>query len=190
MSSGVASRLLVSTEDGEIAKIASRLGAEVEHRPAALAADSARVTDVCLHVLDRERKRGRHYDILICLLATAPMRTADDVRNVVRLLEPGRCDFAMAVTHYAISPCFALRKNPDSTLERMWREYIGVPRTQLPELLTDNGSTYAVCVAPFREAKSFYGPRLRGYVMPRERSIDIDDAIDLEIARRLHGAGS
>ena len=49
-------------------------------------------------------------------------------------------------------------------------------------MLSDNGSTYVVSVPAFRYEKTFFGSDLRGYVMPRTRSVDIDVATDLEIA--------
>jgi len=50
-------------------------------------------------------------------------------------------------------------------------------------LVVGNGSTYAACVEAFRQYKSFYGPGMRGHLMPMIRSVDIDDGEDLEIAQ-------
>src|SRR2546421_3954334 len=91
--SGIFTRVVVSTEDREIAEVARHAGAEVHERSNALATDSARVVDVCISLLDDEARSGRAWDFFGCLLATAPMRTADDVRRAYALIEPGVCQF-------------------------------------------------------------------------------------------------
>ena len=94
------SRIAVSTEDEEIARIARACGAEVHERDPGLASDTARLVDVCLGFLDEEERAQREWDVFACLLATAPMRTAHDIASACALIEPGICDFAMAVTTY------------------------------------------------------------------------------------------
>jgi CMP-N-acetylneuraminic acid synthetase len=64
----------------------------------------------------------------------------------------------------------------------MWPELIELRASELPQLVVDNGSTYVVDVAAFERHQTFYGPKLRGYEMPRERSIDIDTREDYEYA--------
>jgi len=183
--SGLFSRIVVSTEDPEIARIARDWDAEWHERPVALAADTASVIDVCLGFLEDEGRARRHHDTLACLLPTAPMRSADDIRGVHALLEPGACEFAMAVTTYDLPPLQALRRTVDGYLEPMWSEYNNLRSQDAPSLYVDNGSTYVAATGSLRRERSFYGPRLRGYLMPRERSVDIDEPLDLELARAL-----
>jgi pseudaminic acid cytidylyltransferase len=180
--SGLFDRVVVSTEDAEIADIAQRAGADIDRRPARFATDQAHVTDVCLDFLERERSVGRTWDVMSCLYATAPMRTAADIRATAGLLDPGRCDFAMAVTRYPLPPHQALKLEADGVLSPMWPELIGRRANELPGLVVDNGSTYAVDVAAFERSRTFYGPKLRGYEMPRARSVDIDTREDFEYA--------
>ena len=179
---GLFQRVVVSTDDPEIERTARRFGAEVHRRPAELATDRAQVVEVCVHFLQEEYARGRHHDILCCLYATAPLRNADDIRCTVRLVEQGECDFAMAVTEYYYPPHQALKESESGFLEPMWPEMVNMQSQALPMMLIDNGSTYAVSVPVFLETRSFYGPRLKGYRMPRERSVDIDLKEDLELA--------
>jgi CMP-N-acetylneuraminic acid synthetase len=175
-------RVLVSTDDAEIADAARGFGAEVRDRPQALAGDGATVEEVCLHVLGEEEAAGRRYDQFACLYATAPLRTGEDVRAVVGLIEAGRHDFAMAVTQYGLSPLLALRPTADGELEPLWPEMIHGGMRRHRGLLVSNGSTYAATVSAFRRLRTFYGPGLRGHVMPAERSTDINTADDLDLA--------
>lgn len=183
--SGLFSRVVVSTEDREIAQVAREWGVEVHARPLDLATDGARLVDVCLGFLDDEERAGRRCDVIACLLATAPMRGAHDIQGVCALIEHGLCDFAMAVTTYDLPPLQALREIPGGFLEPMWPELAHLRSQETPRLFVDNGSTYFASTAALRREKTFYGSRLRGYLMPRERSVDIDDPLDLEVARLL-----
>ncbi len=180
--SGCFERVVVSTEDDEIAAVAEACGASVDRRAPALATDSAVVVDVCIDFLNRESAAGRNWRTMACLYATAPMRTANDIRGTVSLLEDGVCDFAMAVTSFDHSAYHAMQLSDDSRLSPVFPELIESRAGDLPRLRVDNGSTYAVNVAEFRRYKTFYGPNLRAYDMPRTRSVDIDTREDYEFA--------
>jgi pseudaminic acid cytidylyltransferase len=175
-------RVVVSTEDEEIAAISEQFGANVHHRAAALATDQATVVEVCLDFLDSEAKAGRNWDVMGCLYATAPLRNAGDIRATVALLEPKRCTFAMAITKYNMSPHEAMKVGADNVLTPMWPDVSELRSSDLPPLRVDNGSTYAVDISSFRQQRTFCGPSLRGYEMPMSRSIDIDTREDFDLA--------
>jgi pseudaminic acid cytidylyltransferase len=187
LQTGLFDRTVVSTEDAEIADISKRYGAEVLIRPLELAADTASVVDVCLHALELEGRRGAFYDILCCLYATAPLRNAVDIRNTVELVRSRECDFAMAVTEYHYPPHQAMIINDSGFMEAMWPYLVNKRWQDVPKMLIDNGSTYVASVPEFIRVKSFRGPKLRGYYMPRNRSVDIDVAEDLELAKYFRG---
>jgi pseudaminic acid cytidylyltransferase len=180
--SGCFARIVVSTEDEEIAATARRCGAEVEPRGPELATDTAGVVDVCLDLLDREDRAGHPWDTMCCLYATAPLRNARDVRATMQLLQVGACSFAMGVTSFDLQPHLALKFAADGGLSPMWPDLIKYRASDLPALRVSNGTSYAVHVGAFREYRTFYGPGLRGYDMPRHRSVDIDTQDDLDLA--------
>lgn len=183
LESGCFESVVVSTDDGEIAKVAEQYGATVELRSADLATDEAKVKDVCIAFLDQEKAAGREYDVLSVLYATAPLRTAGDVRAVVGLIEPGRCHFSLATTRFSLPPHQALKRAGDGSLEPMWPDLLNRRSSDIPALEVDNGSTYAVYVPAFRKTLNFYGPKgqMRGYLMPAKRSVDVDTREDLEL---------
>jgi pseudaminic acid cytidylyltransferase len=183
--SGCFSRVIVSTEDDEIAEVALRFGAEVDVRDTSLASDTATVHAVCITFLDAERARGRDWDQMACLYATAPLRTADDIRATMALLETGVCDFAMGVSSYDKQPHQALKLMPGNALVPMWPELLKYRASDLPPLRASNGTTYVVNCEAFRQHGDFYGPNLRGHNMPRNHAVDIDTAEDLEFARLI-----
>lgn len=184
LDSGSFDRVVVSTEDDEIANAARSYGAEVDRRPLALAGDRASVVDVCVELLTREIAAGRNYVAMGVLYATAPLRGAEDIRATMALLEPRRCDFALAVTDYDLPPYRALRREADNTLVPMWPEFAFVKSQDMPPLYVNNASTYCVSVSAFLQNKSFTGPGARGHFISRARTTDIDTTEDLEDARR------
>ncbi|MCP5370562.1 MAG: pseudaminic acid cytidylyltransferase [Hyphomicrobiales bacterium] len=184
-------RVVVSTDDGEIAAAAGAAGAEVDPRPAHLAGDDAGIADVCLELLDREEAAGRTYDVLAILLATAALRTAADVRATVDLVGPGGVEFAMAVTTFGFPPHQALRDDGAGGLRALWPDLINARSSEFGQVCVDNGSTYAAAVPAYRARRGdLYAPGLRGHVMPRARSVDIDYAEDLDFARLLAQAAA
>jgi CMP-N-acetylneuraminic acid synthetase len=182
VSSGCFARVLVSTEDAEIAETARAAGADVHRRDPVLATDAATLTEVCFDILDGEERAGHTYETFACLYATAPLRQADDIAAVVALAERDDADFALAVTAYPLPPHQALRLGDDGTLAPMWPDLINLRADKVGRLVVDNGSTNAAKVAAFRQHRTFYGPRLAGHLMPRERSVDIDELADYELA--------
>lgn len=175
-------RVFISSEDAEIIKIGARYGAEISQRPSTLATDSATVVQVCLDLLAQEQTQGRSYDVICCLYATAPLRRAEDIAATVNLIVPGKCDFALALTGYTHYAHQALKLNDSGFFEPMWPEYTFSRGEQVGELFAGNGSTYAASVGSFQSHKRFYGPKMKGYLMPFMRSVDIDNQEDFEMA--------
>lgn len=180
---GLFHRILVSTENAEIARVARDYGAEVDTRPAALGRDEITVTEVCKELLDRLERQGERYDTLTVLYATAPLRSAEDIRATHALLERGRCDFAMAVTEFQQAMHQALRGDVEGKLTPVFPEMVSRRAEAAGRFFAGNGSTYSVDVSAFLRERGFYGQPLRGHVMPPERSVDIDTAADLDLAR-------
>lgn len=185
--SGCFARIAVSSEDEEILALARAAGAEAAVRPAALASDGARVVPVLLDLLDSEARQGRDYDLVCCLYPAAPLRAAEDIRAVLALIEPGRAAFALAVTDYDLPPHQALKLGADNALAPMFPDLVMRRDEEIGRLVVDNGSTYAATVAAFRAHETFYGPGLRGHVMPRARSVDINLPDDLDLADYYYG---
>ena len=184
---GLFDRILVSTEDEEIADISRKYGADIASRDSNLASDEATVTDVCVDFLTSEESLGRMYDVLCVLYATAPLRNTQDIKHVTKLIDPGVCDYALAITQYDLPPHQALKLLNDGAITPMWPDLVSARADAIGDLRVDNGSTYVVSVQPFLETRTFYGPNLRGYEMPRERSVDIDTRDDYDLASYYAG---
>lgn len=180
--SGLFDRIVVSSEDEDILHIAGQAGADQERRAQALATDFATVSQVCRDFLGSEQQQGHHYDILCVLYATAPLRTAEDIRAVVNLVSTGKTETALATTTYSQPPNQALKIMDGNLLAPMWPDIADLNSKDMPPLCVDNGSTYAVRIQKFLQTGSFIGPDTRGHLMPACRSVDIDTQEDLVLA--------
>ena len=179
--SGLFDAVYVSTEDVEIAEVARAHGAEVIERPADIAGDRATVVQVCLHALDVHPEIDR----LCCLYATAVLLRPESLIAAHALLdEAPEADFVMGVSEYEHPPVQALKADDQGYLSYMWPEWRGVQSQFQPRLLVSNGSLYWARAEALRAEKTFYGRRLKGWVVPSEQVADIDTAADLERARR------
>ena len=185
-------RTLVTTDDPAIARACLALGAEVPWlRTGDLAADNTPMLPVVLDALARCEAGGEHYDAVCLLQPTAPFRTADDIDGAVALLErsaadavisfvqvddahPARMRFVDADGRVGASPY------PEGTEGRR--------RQDLPPLFLRNGALYLTRTEVLRERRCFQGDDCRAWVMPRERSVNIDAPIDLRIAEAVLAA--
>ena len=181
--SGVIDRLIVSTEDDEVAAAAREIGLEVPFmRPPELARDPAGVVQVALHALDMLEAAGELYDSLVVLLPTCPLRTAADIRSAYELFIERKRPFLMSVSEFEHTPLAALGPTEDGRLEPYLPQYFGRKSQEMPKAYRPNGAVHVLDVKAFRRARSYVAQPLVGYVMPRERSFDIDTEDDLRAA--------
>ena len=176
-------KVIVSTEDEEIAEISINAGAQVDIRDVLLASDEATVNMVCEDVISKEEQLGNHYQYFCCLYATAPLRTANDILNTVKLITSGSCDQAMAVTNFNLPAFQAMFYLPEGELIPLLPDFVNKRKSDLNEIVVDNGSTYASTVETFRKLKKLVSPNMQGYKMDSIRSIDIDKKSDYDLAK-------
>jgi CMP-N-acetylneuraminic acid synthetase len=183
--SGLFDRVCVSTEDAEIAEVARRHGAEVIERPPAIAEDRSTVVQVCLHALETQPD----IDLLCCVYATACLLRSKTLIDSRALLDAApSADFVMGVSEYEHPPVQALKADEQGFLSYMWPEWRGVQSQFQPHLVVSNGTLYWARAEALRRERSFYGSRLKGFVVPADEVADIDTAEDLERARhRIEG---
>jgi CMP-N-acetylneuraminic acid synthetase len=178
----------VSTDDRRIAGEARAAGAEVLLRPTELAGDEALVIDAIRYHLRQWRGTPEAPGIVVLLQPTSPLRSAADVEASLRPLLEGSHD------------CAATFCRCGTHLQRLWRPVGGavepflaeadhwLPRQKLPELYEINGAVYAFFTERLPdEARGPLFGRIAPVLMPRERSVDIDDVFDLLLAEALLG---
>ena len=105
LQSGIFDKVMVSTEDEEIAEVAKRYGAQIPFfRSQEASDDYATTNDVILEVLEEYGKRGETYDLACCIYPTAPFVTSDKLQGAVRALEGSDADTLIPVVAFSYPP--------------------------------------------------------------------------------------
>jgi CMP-N-acetylneuraminic acid synthetase len=189
LSSRFAAPVFVSTEDAEIAAISRAAGAIIIERPAGLAADDTPTLPVILHALPQiEAALGSTIEILVLLQATTPFRNADDIDRTVSLLDDTAADSAVSVVEAGHFHPQKFKRLEDGKLAPFFMPEIeGASRQSLSAACIRNGGIYATRRRTLLDKSSLYGDDCRAYVMPAERSVEIDTELDFAFAEFLLG---
>lgn len=178
-------RVVVSTEDKEIASVVEKYNAEVIKRPVELAQDDSLAFFTYIHVLDFLKNHEEYYpDIIVILQPTSPLRIVEDVDNAIELFMKIDCDSVIGVTEdNEIYWSFRLK---DSFLDPVFgKEFLSKNRQDLPMLYRPNGAIFVTTPQNLLKNRGFHGDKVIPYVMPDERSVDIDTTVDFELANIL-----
>ena len=181
-------RVVVSTDDELIARVAREAGAEIVMRPPELGSDSATSESALLHVLDFLQTRDRYNpDLVVFLQATSPLRCSDDVSAAIGALLENQADslFSCCPVHG-----FVWRRD-SADLSSVTYDFRARPRRQdMPEYLLENGSIYVFRPWVLRQFGNRLGGRIAVYRMAPEHSFQIDEPGDLDLMERLLAAGN
>ena len=181
-------RVIVSTDSAKISEVAVRYGAEVVGRPAHLATDSAIVVDAIRHLIQHVRAHGEHVDILVLLEPTCPLRTSADIDSCLELLtDPKkRLDSVATFKHADLNPHRAWKIQDGYPTVFVEGAIPWKPRQQLPEAFQLNGAVYAFfCDRLPSDSISLLFGAMGAVMMPDERSVDIDNALDFTIVEAV-----
>jgi CMP-N-acetylneuraminic acid synthetase len=181
-------RIIVSTDDREIAETARKAGAEVPFmRPNELARDDTPKLPVIKHAVQFLESQGYRPDIVVDLDPTSPLRTEKDIEACIRMVTTGEADNVFSVTRASKSPYFnmveiidgrvRLVKPPDSPAKR---------RQDAPEVYDMNASIYVWKRDALMNNDTLFLEKTRIYLMPKW-AIDIDDETDFEFVEYMLG---
>lgn len=186
LESGLFSRVVVSTDDSEIAKIAKQSGAELPFiREAYLADDHSPVSIVSLDALNRLDPECNIYDNIAQLMPNCPLRNAIDIKNSYEYFLQTKSSSQLSVTKYGwLNPWWAFKKDNEN-LEALFPETLKKRSQDLPDLVCPTGAIWWAKAASLRQAKTFYTDDKTGFEMPWHRAIDIDDYDDWKMTEVL-----
>lgn len=174
-------RVVVSTDDPEIAAAARAHGAEVVMRPDALAGDMARSEDALLHVLDTlEETEGYRPDAIAFLQCTSPLTAPEDIDGTLAALEEQQADSALAVVpfHY-----FLWSRGEDGSAEGINHDKsFRLMRQQREPEFVETGAVYAMRIEGFRQARFRFFGKTAMHEIPVEHWQEIDEPADFRIA--------
>ena len=188
LASNSISRVIVSTDDDEIASIAKECGAEVPFiRPINLANDTSMVMDAYLHMIDRiAEETSQPAETFVALLPTVPLRLPEDIDNAVNIFDVNNADSVISVTEAPVPIQWYRKITSKGLLQDYLPEFNAVEnRQELEKTYVPNGSIYIFRTEILRATRQYYNDNTYPYIMPRERSADIDELIDFEWAEFL-----
>lgn len=176
----------VSSDDSKILHIAEEYGAKTDFRPTELCGDKVKAVEVVAEFLHRKQSSVGWENVVMCL-PTCPFRTSEDIIKAMELflIEKNTCPRLIGVTRCDFPPQLALAKEEGAPYVDM-REpeaYGFSTRSQdCQDLFFPNGSIYISTVEDFLKVKTFFGRPMLSYIMPPERSFDIDYPYQFRIA--------
>jgi CMP-N,N'-diacetyllegionaminic acid synthase len=179
--------IVVSTDSAEYAEIAKQWGANVPLlRSKELASDTASTWDAIKEVLRYYSSRGRDFDTVAVLQPTSPLRTAQDIiaGYEVYLRKEARAVVAVCEVDHSPLWCNVLPEN-HSMNQFLNTEWSDKPRQNLQNFYRINGALYIVKAEDCLLSSPLYNEHCYATIMPKERSVDIDDEFDFRIAAAL-----
>lgn len=184
--SGMFDRVIVSTDDPEIAAIAASLGAEVPFvRPAELADDHVGTTEVVAHATRWLLDGQPDVSQVCCIYATAPFVEPDDLRRGLSALDSGAWRYAFSATEFAAPIFRAFRQIPGGGVQMFFPEHMSTRSQDLPPALHDAGQFYWGTRQAWLEMAPVFSEHSVAVPIPRMRSQDIDTPEDWEFAEAL-----
>jgi len=178
-------RIIVSTEDKEISEISKKCGAEVIERPEELAKDETPTIDVIFHVLQVVKAENFEPGAVVLLQPTSPLRNVQDIDNAIELFLKNDCESVVSVCEVEHSLYWSFEIENRYLKPIFGGKYLNMRRQDLPKVYTPNGAIYVSTPEILRKYKSFYCSKTIPYIMPPERSVDIDNEIDFMLAELL-----
>lgn len=188
--SGCFERIIVSTDDHEIADIAQQWGAEVPFmRPRELSDDYTGTQPVIAHAINTLQAASEQpITLACCIYATAPFIQAEDMQAGMKQLQKQQTDFAFSVTSYAFPIQRALRITPDQRVAMFNPEHFQTRSQDLEEAWHDAGQFYWGTSEAWLSGQPIFGTHAIPIVLPRHHVQDIDTAEDWERAEWLFRA--
>lgn len=181
-------KVVVSSDDAEIAQVAQQYGADVPFmRPEPLARDESSSIDVLKHTLMELENRGERYRYLVLLQPTSPLRTAAHIDAAIETLLAKQADAVVSVCELDHPVEWSNTLPEDLSLDGFFpAQYRGLRSQDLPKRYRINGAIYITDIARFQQENALlYDGNAFAYIMDKRDSIDVDDETDFLMAKVL-----
>lgn len=172
-------RVIVSTDDAEIADVARQYGAEIPFiRPAEFSDDHTGTIPVIRHAIDWLIKDGQQPEHVCCIYATAPFITPEEIRRGLEILTDSGCNFAFSVTSYPFPIQRAIRITSKGRVEMFNPDLFNNRSQDLEEAYHDAGQFYWGRAVAWLTEKMIFSTDASPVLLPRHRVQDIDTVED------------
>lgn len=179
--------VFVSTDSEKYAEIARKCGARVPFlRSERLANDTASSWDVVRETLVKYKEIGKRFETIALLQPTSPLRRAEDIVMAYRIFQNKKSDSVISVCEMEHSPLLCNQLGEDGLMQDfVMKDNYLKPRQELSKYYRINGAIYIVRTRCNIDICDLYNEKSYAYIMPQERSIDIDTQLDFEIAKSI-----
>nr|MBA4405416.1 acylneuraminate cytidylyltransferase [Nanoarchaeum sp.] len=177
-------RIIVSTDDNEIAEISKKYGAEVMMRPSELAQDKTPTFPVLKHVLEELKKENYQPDIIVLLEPTFPLRKPEEVDSAIQLLiQDKKADSVRAVIEPFQTPykMWKLRDNYLKPFIEANSFTAGTPRQLLDKVYWQNGYIYVLKYDTIMKKGDLYGDNILPFILSSDKFLDVDTKEDIKL---------
>ena len=182
-------RTVLSTDDEKIAEVGRQLGIGVPFmRPAELAGDDTPTLPVLQDVVRKLEAQGEHYDAILTLQPTNPLRRVQDIDGAIELLEQTGADSVISFVDVGERHPARMKwidEEGHVTDPPFAEAFEGQPRQHLRKLYLREGSIYLTRRNVLMEQNSLKGQDCRAWIIPEERARNIDTPFDLRIAEHI-----
>ena len=179
-------KTIVSTDDEEIAAISRDCGAETPFmRPDALSSDEAKSIDVVIHAIEFFAEKGENFDAVCLLQPTSPLRTSADIDGAYRVMQEKNAGSVVSVCPTEHSPLWCNALPEDGSMQHFLNEAAQKRSQDLPDFYRLNGAVYLAKTENVLRQKTLLYSDSYAYVMPCERSADIDTKLDFIVAEAI-----
>lgn len=182
-------RIIVSTEDAEVAAVSVGWGAQVPFvRPPELADDFTGTTEVIAHATEWSLGRDPAISAVCCIYATAPLLQEQDLLRGLAALRSGQWRYAFSATEFSAPVFRAMRRAPSGGVEMIFPEHVRTRSQDLPAVLHDAAQFYWGTTQAWLDRAPIFSDSSVPVMIPRSRSQDIDTPEDWAAAEALFNA--
>lgn len=184
---GYLDKVIVSTDDEEIAEISRQFGADVPFlRPKELATDKSKSVDCMIHAIDFFQRQGTYYDTVVLLQPTSPLRNTEDIIEAIKVYEKeGTDSLVSCYKEESISEYNSYHLVGNIGMPLKEEHNLGMRRQDIEPLYVRNGAIFITDVDYMLNSKLVIGEKPSVYIMPQERSINIDNYYDMKMAEQF-----
>jgi len=183
ISSGCFEKVIVSTDDNEIAEIARSYGAETPFkRPENLSDDFSTTSQVIKHAIDFEQSEGRDYDFVCCIYPTAPFLKKTNLQKGFELIQSELYDYVFSATSFAFPIHRSFTYDHNDGLQMLFPEHSKTRSQDLNEVYHDAGQFYYGSTLAWLNDLKIFSNNSYPFILPRTEVIDIDTEEDFKEA--------
>lgn len=180
-------KIIVSTDDQEIAAVAKKWGAEIPFmRPDQISDDFSTTMDVIQHAIEWFENDSCQFDMVCCIYATAPFITSEDILHGLKLLKDQKIQYTFSATSFSFPIQRAFYLNHAGTVSMFQPKETNTRSQDLQEAYHDAGQFYWGKASAFKAGLPLFSKHSKAVNIPKERVQDIDTSKDWEYAEKMY----